>query len=184
MAKQRDKELNHEGPRALGRWNSQWSHMQPYVGWALLSASVTCLQGYVRWDPFVLRAQPLDTSPLSLGQHNKMLLPAKLPQCPVSQLEISATLKALYRILDHLNHTVHFALVILEMGVSWCTCLSWPQTLILPISASHVARITGRNHLCTAGSPLMLETASDHNPPSSASWVAGITGMVNHTQLS
>jgi hypothetical protein len=45
--------------------------MQPYVGWALLFASVTCLQGYIRWAPFVLRAQPLDTSPLGLCWHNK-----------------------------------------------------------------------------------------------------------------
>jgi hypothetical protein len=28
--------------------------MQPYVGWALLSASVTCLQGSIRGDLFVL----------------------------------------------------------------------------------------------------------------------------------
>jgi hypothetical protein len=65
--------------------------MQPHVGWALLFASVTCLQVYIRWDPFVLGAQSLDMSLLSLCQHNKMFLPAKLPQCPVSQLEIPAT---------------------------------------------------------------------------------------------
>jgi hypothetical protein len=34
----------------------------------------------------------LDTSSLGLCWHNKMLLPAKLPQCPISQLEIPATL--------------------------------------------------------------------------------------------
>jgi hypothetical protein len=50
-------ELKHEGHTALGKWNSQWSHMQPYVGWALLFDCVTCLQGCIRWDPFVLRAQ-------------------------------------------------------------------------------------------------------------------------------
>jgi hypothetical protein len=72
-------------------WSSQWSHMQLYVGWALLFASVTCLQEYIRWDPFILGAQPLDMSPLSLCQHNKALLPAKLPQCPLSQLEIPTT---------------------------------------------------------------------------------------------
>jgi hypothetical protein len=33
----------------------------------------------------------LDTSLLGLCQHNKMLLPAKLPQCPISQLEIPTT---------------------------------------------------------------------------------------------
>jgi hypothetical protein len=37
---------------------------------------------------------------------------------------------------------VHFVLVILEIGVLWTICLSWPGTLILPISASQVARIT------------------------------------------
>jgi hypothetical protein len=42
----------------------------------LLFASGTCLQGYIRRHPFVLRAQPLDMSPLSLCWHNKMLLPA------------------------------------------------------------------------------------------------------------
>jgi hypothetical protein len=54
-------------------------------------ASITCLQGYVRWDPFVLRAQTLDSSLLGLYLHNKMLLPTKLPQCPVSLFEIPAT---------------------------------------------------------------------------------------------
>jgi hypothetical protein len=84
------KELKHEeGHITLGKWNSQWSHMQPYVGWALLFASVTCFQGYIRWDLFVLGAQSLDTSPLALCQHNKTLLPTKLPQCPVFQLVIS-----------------------------------------------------------------------------------------------
>jgi hypothetical protein len=65
------KELKQEGCIALGKWNSQWSHMQPYVGWALLFASVTCLQGYIRWVPTVLGAQPLDMSLLGLFQHNK-----------------------------------------------------------------------------------------------------------------
>jgi hypothetical protein len=41
---------------------------------------------------------------------------------------------------------VHFALVILEMGVSLTICPAWPQTVILPISASHVARISGVNN--------------------------------------
>jgi hypothetical protein len=40
----------------------------------------------MRWDPFVLRAQPLDMSPLSLCWHNKMLLPANLPQSHIFQL--------------------------------------------------------------------------------------------------
>jgi hypothetical protein len=41
---------------------------------------------------------------------------------------------------------VRFALVILEMRVSRTICLSWPRTIILPISASQVARITGVSH--------------------------------------
>jgi hypothetical protein len=65
------KELKHEGHIALGKWNSQRSHMQPYVCWALIFASVTCLQGYRRWGPFVLGAQPLEMSPQGLCQHNK-----------------------------------------------------------------------------------------------------------------
>jgi hypothetical protein len=73
MAKQRIKlkELKHEGHIVLGKWNSQWSHMQPYVGWALLFASVTCLQGHIRGELFVLGAQPLDMCPLGLCWHNK-----------------------------------------------------------------------------------------------------------------
>jgi hypothetical protein len=71
--------------------------MQPYVSWALLFASVTYLQGYIRWDLFVLGAQPLDTSPLSLYWHNKTLFPAKLPQCSVSQLEIPTTVEQIWR---------------------------------------------------------------------------------------
>jgi hypothetical protein len=43
---------------------------------------------------------------------------------------------------------VHFPLVILEMGVSQTSCLDWPQTEILPISASQEARITGMSHQC------------------------------------
>jgi hypothetical protein len=39
----------------------------------------------------LLRAHPLDMSLLSLCWQNKTLLPAKLPQCPISQLEIPAT---------------------------------------------------------------------------------------------
>jgi hypothetical protein len=33
-----------------------------------------------------------------------------------------------------------------EYRVSWTICPDWPQTLILQISASHVARITGMSH--------------------------------------
>jgi hypothetical protein len=41
---------------------------------------------------------------------------------------------------------VHFALVILEMGVSQTISLGWSQTMILLISASQVATITGVSH--------------------------------------
>jgi hypothetical protein len=37
----------------------------------------------------------------------------------------------------------HFVLVSLEMGASQTIHPDWPQTVILPISASQVARITG-----------------------------------------
>jgi hypothetical protein len=40
---------------------------------------------------------------------------------------------------------VHFALVILEMGILWTICPDWPQTAIL-ISASQVTRIIGISH--------------------------------------
>jgi hypothetical protein len=35
----------------------------------LLFVSLTCLQWYIRWEPFVFRAQPLDVNPLSHCQH-------------------------------------------------------------------------------------------------------------------
>jgi hypothetical protein len=41
---------------------------------------------------------------------------------------------------------VHFALFILEMGVSQTICPGWPQIVNLPISAFQVARITGVSH--------------------------------------
>jgi hypothetical protein len=62
------------------------------VGWALLSASVNCLQGYIRWDLYVLGAQPLDTSLLGLYQHNKHCQSGNLPQCPLSQLVINCNI--------------------------------------------------------------------------------------------
>jgi hypothetical protein len=44
---------------------------------------------------------------------------------------------------------VHFALVILEMGVFLQNiCLEWPWIPILPISASQVAGIIGMSHWC------------------------------------
>jgi hypothetical protein len=46
--------------------------------------------------------------------------------------------------------SVHFASVISEMGVSWTICLGLPWTVILPISAWQVARITGMSHQCPA----------------------------------
>jgi hypothetical protein len=60
--------------------------MKSHVGWALIFASVTCLQGYIRWDLFVFRAQPLDTSPLGLCQHNKTLLPLNCLSVPYLSL--------------------------------------------------------------------------------------------------
>jgi hypothetical protein len=41
---------------------------------------------------------------------------------------------------------VHFAVVILEMEFSQTVCPGWPQTTLLLISASQVARIIGRSH--------------------------------------
>jgi hypothetical protein len=44
---------------------------------------------------------------------------------------------------------VHFAPVILKMGISWTICPGWPWTMILLISASQVVRITSVSHQCT-----------------------------------
>jgi hypothetical protein len=43
-------------------------------------------------------------------------------------------------------YPVHFALIILGLGVSQTICLDWPPTAILLISAPRVARITGASH--------------------------------------
>jgi hypothetical protein len=43
---------------------------------------------------------------------------------------------------------VHFALVILQVGVSQTVYPAWPPTAILQISASQVARITVVSHQC------------------------------------
>jgi hypothetical protein len=56
---------------------------------------------------------------------------------------------------------VHFALVILEMEVSWSICLCWLQTTILPISASQVARITGMSHLHEAMASLKADNTKN-----------------------
>jgi hypothetical protein len=45
---------------------------------------------------------------------------------------------------------VHFAVAILEMGVSWTICPDWPWTLTLLIWASQVARIVRMSHRCMA----------------------------------
>jgi hypothetical protein len=46
-----------------------------------------------------------------------------------------------------LNYTsVHFALVILEMGVLRTLCPGWPLTSVLLITTSQVARITSVSH--------------------------------------
>jgi hypothetical protein len=59
---------------------------------------------------------------------------------------------------------VHFALVILEMGVSQTICLSWPRTLILLISASQVGRASVFRavfcHNCTLASGHKAKTYS------------------------
>jgi hypothetical protein len=52
---------------------------------------------------------------------------------------------------------VHFALLILEMGVSRILCPGWPLIVILQISASQVARITGMSHWRQALAALGLQ---------------------------
>jgi hypothetical protein len=42
--------------------------------------------------------------------------------------------------------THHLTQSLVEMGASWIYYSSWPQTAILPISTSHVAKITGLSH--------------------------------------
>jgi hypothetical protein len=50
-------------------------------------------------------------------------------------------------VLYHMSHAcIHFAVFILDMGVSLAICQGWPWTSSLPISASQVARITGVSH--------------------------------------
>jgi hypothetical protein len=41
---------------------------------------------------------------------------------------------------------VHFALVILHMGISWTICLGYPGSTVFWTSASQVARITDMSH--------------------------------------
>jgi hypothetical protein len=125
------KELKREGHIALGRWKSQWSHMQPHVGWALLSASVTCLQVYLRWDSFVLRVQPLDTSPLSLCRHSGRSF-TNLPQRLLCQLNFPPTI------------------------VSPTICPGWLQTTILLISTSCTVVIIGVSYRCPATEVLLF----------------------------
>jgi hypothetical protein len=53
------------------------------------------------------------------------------------------------QVLNHLSHSTGlFCLGIFR--VSWTICLGWLQTVILLISASRVARITGVRHFCLA----------------------------------
>jgi hypothetical protein len=40
--------------------------------------------------------------------------------------------------------------LVLKIKILWTICLGWPQTVILPISASQAARITGVSHWCPA----------------------------------
>jgi hypothetical protein len=49
-------------------------------------------------------------------------------------------------VLTWATPAVHFVLIILQMQVSWTICPGWPQTVILQISVSQVARIIGMSH--------------------------------------
>jgi hypothetical protein len=51
---------------------------------------------------------------------------------------------------------VHFALVILEMGVSQTIYQGWPQTSILPILVSQGPRITGPSHWCQRAALILI----------------------------
>jgi hypothetical protein len=53
------------------------------------------------------------------------------------------------QVLYHFSHTSSpFCSGYFGDGISWNICQCWPQTSILPISASQIARITGMSH-CT-----------------------------------
>jgi hypothetical protein len=55
------------------------------------------------------------------------------------------------QMLYYLSHaSIPFFSVILEGGGLVNYLLGWPQNVILRISASHVARITGVSHQCQA----------------------------------
>jgi hypothetical protein len=47
----------------------------------------------------------------------------------------------------------HYARLLVEKGSHWL-CLGWPQTMILPISASQIPSITGMSHWHSAVIPL------------------------------
>jgi hypothetical protein len=50
-------------------------------------------------------------------------------------------------------------------GVSWIVCLSWPRTMILPISASLlVARITGMSYGHLASTWILINQNRNGNP--------------------
>jgi hypothetical protein len=55
-------------------------------------------------------------------------------------------------------HQLSFMMGFFQGSVSWTICLGWVQTVILLISASWVARITGVSHKCLAGLFLRLST--------------------------
>jgi hypothetical protein len=46
-------------------------------------------------------------------------------------------------------------------GFLWTVCPGWPQTAILPISASQVARITGMSHHCLANTHSFIKAVTD-----------------------
>jgi hypothetical protein len=54
----------------------------------------------------------------------------------------------------------HCAQLLIEMGVSITVCLGWSQTMILPISASQVAGITGMSHHDPLNSPSLKPAMS------------------------
>jgi hypothetical protein len=52
-----------------------------------------------------------------------------------------------------------------ENGISWIICQGWPWSMILPISASQVARITGVSHWHPAITKYFLKHTKPKNLP-------------------
>jgi hypothetical protein len=69
-------------------------------------------------------------------------------------------------VLYHLSHASSpFCSGYFEDGAWRTICLSWPQTWILPISASQVIRITGMSHQCPADQNYLVITHTFHPLP-------------------